>query len=269
MAGTYLISQVSKITGLTKKALRYYDEEDILKPSFRDEENQYRLYDENDLKKAQLINLLRKFDFSISEIKDTLNVAENQEDLNYILKEKIECIESNIAKEKDLIREINRYIEPFPSMCEEMKYEITIEDMNPVMVASLRIKDSYDQIGKYIPELFKAVKGNTNGNLINCYYDEDCVDIADMEICIPVQRMFASSTVLCKTLPSEKAVCTTHYGSYETLFLAYKALFRYVNDNKITVLSPSRELYIKGPGMIFKGNPDKYITKIILPFEMK
>ena len=34
----YLISQVSKITGLTKKALRYYDEQDILKPSFRDEE---------------------------------------------------------------------------------------------------------------------------------------------------------------------------------------------------------------------------------------
>ena len=36
----YLISQVSKITGLTKKALRYYDEQDILKPSFRDEDNQ-------------------------------------------------------------------------------------------------------------------------------------------------------------------------------------------------------------------------------------
>ncbi len=265
----YLISQVSKITGLTKKALRYYDEQDILKPSLRDEENQYRYYDENDLKKAQLINLLRKFDFSISEIKDTFHVAESAEDLNYVLKEKMQSIESNIAKEKALIKEINRYLEPVPSQCEKKQYEITIEEIAPIMVASLRIKDSYNQIGKYVPELFKAVKGNAAGNLINCYYDDDCVEMADMELCVPVQKRIIGSTVISKTLPAVKAICTTHYGSYETLCLAYKALFNYVNDNHISLLCPSREIYLKGSGMIFKGNPDKYITKIILPFEMK
>ena len=265
----YLISQVSKITGLTKKALRYYDEQDILKPSFRDEENQYRFYDENDLRKAQLINLLRTFDFSISEIRDTLNMAESEEDLKYILKEKIEHIESNISKEKALIKEINRFMEPLPSAYEEKGYDITIEDIASVMVASIRINDSYDQVGKYVPELFKVVKGNANGNFINCYYDEDCVEIADMELCIPIRKMIADSSVSCKTLPAVKAVCTTHYGSYETLYLAYKALYNYVNANKLSLLSPSRELYIKGPGMIFRGNPNKYMTKIILPFENK
>jgi len=25
---------------------------------------------------------------------------------------------------------------------------------------------------------------------------------------------------------------------------------------------PTRELYVKGPGMIFKGNPKKYLTEI-------
>lgn len=265
----YLISQVSKITGLTKKALRYYDEQDILKPSFRDEDNQYRFYDESDLKRAQLISLLRKFDFSISEIKDTLNVTENVEDLNYVLKEKIDYIERNIAKERALIKEIDQYLKPSLSMHEEKSYEITIENIDPVMVAGLRIRDAYNQIGKYTTELYKAVKGNINGNLINCYYDEDYVEIADMEICIPVRKRIESSTVLCKTLPSVNAVCTTHYGSYEALHLAYEALFSYVNDNKLTLLTPSREVYLKGPGMIFKGNPNKYITKIILPFEIK
>ena len=265
----YLISQVSKITSLTKKALRYYDEQDILRPSFRDEVNQYRYYDENDLEKAQLINLLRNLDFSISEIKDTLNMAENKEDLSYIMKEKIEHIESNISKEKALIEKINGFMEPIPSTSEKKGYKITIEDIAPITVASLQIRDSYNQIGKYMHDLFKTVKGNAVGDLINCYYDEDCVEIANMELCIPVRKMVAGSSMPYNILPAVKAVCTTHFGSYETLCHAYKALFNYVNTNKITVLSPSREVYQKGPGMIFKGNPDKYVTKIILPFEIE
>ena len=38
----YKINQFSKISGLTVKALRYYDQEGILQPAFRNEENQYR-----------------------------------------------------------------------------------------------------------------------------------------------------------------------------------------------------------------------------------
>ena len=62
------ISQFSKISGLTVKALRYYDQENILQPTFRNEDNQYRYYNEEDLKKSQLIKSLRSLDFSIMEI---------------------------------------------------------------------------------------------------------------------------------------------------------------------------------------------------------
>lgn len=263
----YLINQVSKITGLTKKALRYYDEQSILSPSGRDNENGYRWYSEDDVKKAQLIQMLRKFDFSISEIKDTLNVAENEEDLFYVLKEKIEYIENHIEKEKALIRDIEKELGPFLSESGQKNYVITIEDIAPVTVAGLRIKDAYHQIGKYMPKLFKEVGNDAAGNVFNCYYDEDCVEIADIEICVPVRRMISGNGVTSRRLPAIKAVCTTHYGSYDTLKYAYKELFKYVNEKEIHLLTPSREEYIKGPGMIFKGNPEKYITKIILPFE--
>ena len=64
----YRISQFSKISGLTVKALRYSDQENILQPTFRNEDNQYRYYNEEDLKKSQLIKSLRSLDFSIMEI---------------------------------------------------------------------------------------------------------------------------------------------------------------------------------------------------------
>lgn len=31
--------------------------------------------------------------------------------------------------------------------------------------------------------------------------------------------------------------------------------------------SPTREVYVKGPGLIFKGNPKNYLTEIQLPFK--
>ena len=68
----YTISQFSKLCGLTVKALRYYDTEGLLKPSFRKAENQYRYYSDEDLKTAQMIQYLRSLEFTIMEIKDCL-----------------------------------------------------------------------------------------------------------------------------------------------------------------------------------------------------
>lgn len=82
----YKIGDFSKITNITIKTLRYYDEENILKPSSRSAETGYRFYDGNDFKKARLIVLLRKLDFSISEIRDVLMSCEEPEICHIILR---------------------------------------------------------------------------------------------------------------------------------------------------------------------------------------
>lgn len=264
----YLISQFSKISGLTVKALRYYDEQNILKPSYRAENTLYRYYDENDLEKALLIKLLRSLNFSILEIKETLEMAENEMDLSYILREKIEKIEQNITQEKALIEEINNYLSPATTNAKHQNYKISIEEVPPILVASVRFEDKYNELGKYVPLLYNEVQNSVSGDLVNCYYDEECVEQADMELCLPTKKKISSSKVECKYLPAIKAICTTHYGSHEMLHFAYKALFEYVNEQKIETYTPSREIYVKGPGRIFKGNPQNYVTKILLPIEI-
>lgn len=264
----YQISQFSKISGLTVKALRYYDEQDILKPSYRDKNTLYRYYDENDLRKAQLIRFLRSLDFSILEIKEVLEMVRNEVDLTYILREKIVNIKENILKEKALIKKINGYLSPNILKTESQTYKITLEEIPATLVASIRFTGKYSEIGEHIPFLYKAVQGNVNGAVINCYYDKECVVQADMELCLPTKKQIAINAVNCKYLPAIKAVCTTHYGSYEMLRFAYKALFNYVNEHGITVITPFREIYEKSPGMIFKGNPQNYVTKILFPFKI-
>ncbi len=56
-----------------------------------------------------------------------------------------------------------------------------------------------------------------------------------------------------------------HKGSYENSSHAYKALLDLCKQNNLETAIPTREVYIKGPGMLFKGNPNKYITEIIIP----
>lgn len=263
----YKISQFSKLSGLTAKTLRYYDDEGILQPSCRNTANQYRYYNDEDLKKALLIRHLRSLDFSIAEIKDVIKTVETEDDLTYILQEKIRFIEKNISKEKELIQKISLSTSSFGIGHKNNNYKIDHLTVPAISVASVRFTGKYSDLDTYVPLLYKAVKNNGDGKHFNLYYDGECVETADIELCIPVKKHITDKLVTCRTLPGIAAVHTTHYGSYDTLFLAYKALFEYVNTHQLKILTPSREIYTKCPGFIFRGNPANYVTEILLPYE--
>jgi DNA-binding transcriptional MerR regulator len=263
----YKIGEFSKITKLTVKTLRYYDEQDILNPSYRNKENGYRFYEENDFKKAEVIVLLRNLGFSIAEMKDVLSNYENPSDLSYFLQEKKKIIEDKIKEEKFLLKKIDLYIKPNQLEEDYMNYKIGVKTIEPVIVASIRYKGKYSDVGKYISKIYKVLKGNANGSPFNCYYDGEYREEADIEVCVPTSKLIKHPDITVKQLPKVKVLCTTHIGTYENLNVAYKAIFDYAQENNIKCMIPSREIYIKGPGMIFKGNPNKYVTEIIIPIE--
>lgn len=262
----YKIGEFSKITGLTVKALRYYDEQKILVPSTRCE-NSYRIYNEQDFEKAGMIKLLRSFDFSISEIKDVLRVCKSMDDLYYVLREKQEIIKQNIISEKKRIEELEKYLSPTNRTLPIHSYEIEEKETEAVNVASIRFKGQYYDLDRYVPILYKAVKGFNTGRHFSLYYDEDCMEEADIELCVPIRQFLSNlnSGITQKKLPARKALSTVHIGSYEHLKYAYKALFDYAAHHNLDLLTPSREIYIHGPGMLFKGNPDSYQTEILIP----
>lgn len=62
------ISEAMSLTGLTKKALNYYEENGLLNPAVS-EENNYRNYSEKDVQVLTQIATLRRFGLSVKEIK--------------------------------------------------------------------------------------------------------------------------------------------------------------------------------------------------------
>jgi len=72
----WYVKELSKLTGVTVRALHHYDAISLLKPSIR-LENGYRLYSEKDLLKLQQIIALKFFGFELSKIKKLLREEVN------------------------------------------------------------------------------------------------------------------------------------------------------------------------------------------------
>lgn len=68
------IKDFSKLTGLTPRAIRFYEERGLLK-SQRDPANKYRVYHQDQIPFAERINGFRKLGFSISDIAEMLKVS--------------------------------------------------------------------------------------------------------------------------------------------------------------------------------------------------
>lgn len=261
----YKISEFSRIAKISVKALRYYDEEMILTPSHRDKNNAYRYYGENDFHKAQFIVFLRDLGFSIAETKEVLSCCDNEADISYYLREKREQIKRNMEKERALIDKISLHIQP-PRVAEPAgAYEVERKEIPAVLAAFIRYRGNYNEMGTPVRTLFKAVRNNAAGSLFSLSYDREYKEEADIALCLPITNRLDDAAIAIQTIPAVKAVCTIHKGGYALSNHAYKALLDYAHANNLTQELPSREIYIKGPGLIFRGNENNYITEIIMP----
>lgn len=149
-----------------------------------------------------------------------------------------------------------------------MQYQIEIREIEPIRVAYMKYRGIATEANKVFPSVFKSVRGKTNGAPFFSYLAMNPeTKQGDMELCVPTEENPIGSGIEIKEMPRIKAVCVTHVGSYETLSLAYAAIDQYAADNGLLLTPPFREIFIKGPGMLLKGNPDKYITEIQFPIK--
>lgn len=144
-----------------------------------------------------------------------------------------------------------------------MNYEINVKEVEPIRVAYIRYHGKADMANSLFPQVFKSVKGKSTGApFFNFIKMDESSKIGDIELSLPTNEIPNSDSVLVKNIPRTKVVSTIHVGSYESINKAYEAIRKYISTNKIIVTESFREIYIKGPGIIFKGDKNKYITEI-------
>ncbi|MEW5830251.1 MAG: heavy metal-responsive transcriptional regulator [Chloroflexota bacterium] len=90
------IQELAKITGVSAKTIRYYEEIGLLPAPARGENN-YRQYDERDVERLRLVAGARRLDLSLEEIREILALRERREAPCRVLLERLEHKADEIA----------------------------------------------------------------------------------------------------------------------------------------------------------------------------
>ena len=75
------IGEFSRVTGLTVKTVRLYDERGILPPAVVSDDSGYRYYNAACVERARVIKQLRELDFSLAAIAEILATGKDEADI--------------------------------------------------------------------------------------------------------------------------------------------------------------------------------------------
>jgi DNA-binding transcriptional MerR regulator len=263
----YSIGEFSRSTSLSIKSLRLYHEKGLLEPAEVDPFTGYRYYNDANYETARIIRLLRELDFTLAEIKAILEEYQDDPELQVPLSQKLQEIRARMRRDQEISRAIELLIKQEKEIVMNTNESFTVEEkeIETILIAGLRMQGKYEQAGAAFSRLAKALGRHINGKAMALYYDKEYKEEgADFEPCFPVRKaMDGKDGISVRELKGGKCISLIHKGPYQTLGESYKKLFAYVHEKGYTTASPSREVYLKGPGMIFKGNPANYLTEII------
>ena len=262
----YTIGEFSRITSISVKALRLYHDKGLLQPSFVDQDTHYRYYANRDIETGAVISELKSMKFSLSEIKNALSEMTDEADMTHVLSLK----KAKINQEIESLKTISSVIDVIlTKQREALKMTVDIGDVQCKQLADIDVllvkwQGEYSETGKAIGKLYRAAGRHAAGPAFNVYFDAEFKEVATVESCLPVKKPLKSKLQY-KSLKGGDFYTLVHVGPYEKIGLSYAKIFEFIKNQGDIAATPSREVYIKGPGMIFKGNPDKYITEIQVP----
>lgn len=161
----YKIGDFSKISEVSIKTLRYYDDINLLKPSYQDFFTGYRYYEETQLNEITLIKNLKELGLTLTEIK------------KYIESKEMDIFEIKKKGFEKTMKKIDEFIEKNKK---QIVYSIRESDYNEYVIIN-GIKQSL------CPQALEVRDNNAKYYIIeknNTFFDDFCVFAEDNWITI-------------------------------------------------------------------------------------
>lgn len=261
----YKIGMFASMNHVTIKALRYYDDENLLKPKVIDAETNYRYYTLSQMGELHQILALKEMGFKIDEIKEVISGL-NEKDL---LKKKRNQLMLQIA---DLTKLLAKVQQALDAPEKDFTSHVLIKSLPEVIVASMtRRIDSYDDLFVMMPEMGQEMEGLG----CQCAMPEYCFtsypepgykeEQVLVEACEAVTELKADTDkIKFKVIPGVlHAACIFHKGSYSTLPSSYTSVLQYIEENGLLINGSIRENYIDG--VWNKDSEEQWLTEIQIP----
>ena len=267
----FRIGEFSRLSQVSVKTLRYYDEVGLLKPRRVDRFTGYRYYSAAQLPRLNRILAFKDLGFSLEQIVQLLDEDLPASQLRGMLRLKQAETQQRVQEEQERLARIEARLAQIEQEGKMSSYDIVIKKVEPQRVASIRaVIPTYGHQGMLWGELegyLARQKAGPAGPCLTVYHDAGYREQdVDVEVCHAVTAdVTGNGRVTVRQLPGvEKMACAVHRGSLRTLSQAYGALAAWTEANGYRVVDCDREVYLKGG-----GDPDdtSYVTEVQLPVE--
>lgn len=269
MKDYYKIGEISKIYGIGRDSLMYYEDIGILKP-FRDK-NGYRMYKLSDIWRLNLIKELRSLNFPMKKIKEYLddrNIESTKEILNkeiILIDEKIEELLSykqNIMKRLDTINDELRNLK---------LYEIDLVYINKRKALELNANITKDEEFDFLIQKLQKDYENRftilgNNNIGSSF----CLDKIKQGIYNEFKSVFCfldDEEEIYNIIFNEGYYLTlTYKGEYKNNKHYINKMFKYIEEKGYKIISDPIEIY--KIDIHETGDINEFVTEIQIPVDI-
>jgi effector-binding domain-containing protein len=267
----FKIGDFSRLSMVTVKALRFYDEIGLLKPVKVDQFTGYRYYAAEQLPRLNYILALKDLGLSLDDIallvKDSLTPGQMR---NIFILKRAE-LQQHMTDEQKRLDRVEKLLTHLEQEGKMSDYQIAIKKLEPMVIASIRAtlptygdcSPLFGEIYQYIAKKFVFKPAGPPIMLIHdMEYKEHDVDV---EIGVPIGKTIkGSDRVKVYELPGvEEAACVVYKGAYRSVGQAYQSVMSWCEANKYELLTPCREVYFTSPDEL--DDPSKNITEVQVP----
>jgi len=277
----FRIGDFSRLGHVSIKALRFYDEVGLLKPTFVDAATGYRYYSANLLSRLNRIMFFKQLGFSLDEIALLVREDLPAEQVRDALRSKRDDLSRRIAVEQTRLAHVEAWLTQIElegsgnrgarwHLAGGPAYEITLRRLAPQLVASVRDSlDSYDEATELFAELTRHLKRHqAHGQQAALWHTcmgqaekIDCEALMLLDRPIPEARRIAVYE-----LPACVNACVIHQGSDDTIRQAYIAAQSWIETNAYAIAGPLCEVYWQGEASEMAGSG---VTEIQYPILKK
>jgi DNA-binding transcriptional MerR regulator len=251
------IGEFSQLGQVTVRALRHYDELDLLKPAYINPESDYRYYTIEQLPALHRIVALKEMGLPLSQIRELLAGAVSTDTLRGLLQERERSIERQIAAERQRLARVAGRLRLIEQEGAVSPYEVALKRIPEQTVATIRqIVPHVSQMKEYRCDEFdliyawlQGVTAERAGAELAIYHAEEFDERnIDMEVGYIIPADAAALTppapIQIHDLPAVDEMATVmHRGDMWDEIYAIIALYRWTYANGRVCVGPYRELH--------------------------
>jgi len=254
----FSIGAFANMTRLSIKALRLYDQLDILQPRHVDSQSGYRYYEADQLSRARMIRVMRDMDMPLATIRQALAALDSSPaQAETLVREYASMREKQIEQ---IRTQVQTFIQTIQQEIKPMSLEVNVKKIEPQQVLSITCHVKVDKLDDAIRKSLDTLHGmvreqneQTTGAPFGIYHGTiNEQDDGPIEICLPVGgEVKAKGDADVKQLQGGNAASVTMLGAqcdFPAILGGYDATADWIQKNGYQTAEPPREVWYNEQG---------------------